>query len=581
MRYLGLLVVWVWTCSGFAGDDWTKRSDENARVLLDIMAKYSPESAGQIGIEGLDEMIVDLKPGVNERLKADVLKAISALEKKYKNEEHPALRQDLEILIDAGKQAIRGQELSEKYEYGFNQLSQSVFFGIRGLLDDQVAADRRPAALTRLRKYAGLEGGEPITLLARDRMNEQFEKKGLLWPNKTDLEHYLRDSPRYMAALPQLFDKYGIKGYEAAYEKLQKQMEDYHDYLKKEVLPNARTDFRQPEELYAYALEQIGITIPPQELIFRAQTAFTEIQNEMNALAPLLARDLGLKSTDYRDVIRHLKKSQFEGEAILPHYQKRIKELEKLIEENQIITLPERDMRIRLASEAESAATPAPHMQPPRMIGNTGEIGQFVLPLKIPGADGEQSFDDFTFEAASWTLTVHEGRPGHELQFAAMVEKGVSLARSLFAFNSVNVEGWALYSEAVMKQHMPLDGQLISLQHRLLRAARAFLDPKLQLGLIDPESAKAFLIENVVLSEAMANQEVERYTIRSPGQATAYFFGYSNLMSLRAEVELLLGDKLVLKDFHDFVLGQGMLPPHLLRKAVLDEFVKGVMEKKS
>ncbi len=581
MRYLGLIVVWVWTCSGFAGDDWTKRSDENARVLLDIMAKYSPESAGQIGIEGLDEMIVDLKPGVNERLKADVLKAISALEKKYKNEEHPALRQDLEILIDAGKQAIRGQELSEKYEYGFNQLSQSVFFGIRGLLDDQVSADRRPAALTRLRKYAGLEGGEPITLLARDRMNEQFEKKGLLWPNKTDLEHYLRDSPRYMAALPQLFDKYGIKGYEAAYEKLQKQMEDYHDYLKKEVLPNARTDFRQPEELYAYALEQIGITIPPQELIFRAQTAFTEIQNEMNALAPLLARDLGLKSTDYRDVIRHLKKSQFEGEAILPHYQKRIKELEKLIEENQIITLPERDMRIRLASEAESAATPAPHMQPPRMIGNTGEIGQFVLPLKIPGADGEQSFDDFTFEAASWTLTVHEGRPGHELQFAAMVEKGVSLARSLFAFNSVNVEGWALYSEAVMKQHMPLDGQLISLQHRLLRAARAFLDPKLQLGLIDPESAKAFLIENVVLSEAMANQEVERYTIRSPGQATAYFFGYSNLMSLRAEVELLLGDKLVLKDFHDFVLGQGMLPPHLLRKAVLDEFVKGVMEKKS
>lgn len=581
MRYLGLIVVWVWTCSGFAGDDWTKRSDENARVLLDIMAKYSPESAGQIGIEGLDEMIVDLKPGVNERLKADVLKAISALEKKYKNEEHPALRQDLEILIDAGKQAIRGQELSEKYQYGFNQLSQSVFFGIRGLLDDQVAADRRPAALTRLRKYAGLEGGEPITLLARDRMNEQFEKKGLLWPNKTDLEHYLRDSPRYMAALPQLFDKYGIKGYEAAYEKLQKQMEDYHAYLKKEVLPNARTDFRQPEELYAYALEQIGITIPPQELIFRAQTAFTEIQNEMNALAPLLARDLGLKSTDYRDVIRHLKKSQFDGEAILPHYQKRIKELEKLIEENQIITLPERDMRIRLASEAESAATPAPHMQPPRMIGNTGEIGQFVLPLKIPGADGEQSFDDFTFEAASWTLTVHEGRPGHELQFAAMVEKGVSLARSLFAFNSVNVEGWALYSEAVMKQHMPLDGQLISLQHRLLRAARAFLDPKLQLGLIDPESAKAFLMENVVLSEAMANQEVERYTIRSPGQATAYFFGYSNLMSLRAEVELLLGDKLVLKDFHDFVLGQGMLPPHLLRKAVLDEFVKGVMEKKS
>lgn len=47
----------------------------------------------------------------------------------------------------------------------------------------------------------------------------------------------------------------------------------------------------------------------------------------------------------------------------------------------------------------------------------------------------------------------------------------------LFAFNSVNVEGWGLYAEAEMKPFEPLDGQLIALQHRLLRAARAFLDP--------------------------------------------------------------------------------------------------------
>ena len=60
-----------------------------------------------------------------------------------------------------------------------------------------------------------------------------------------------------------------------------------------------------------------------------------------------------------------------------------------------------------------------------------------------------------------------------------MVEAGLSLARGLFAFNSVNTEGWGLYSEAVMLPYMPLDGQLISLQARLHRAARAFLDPEL------------------------------------------------------------------------------------------------------
>ncbi len=234
----------------------------------------------------------------------------------------------------------------------------------------------------------------------------------------------------------------------------------------------------------------------------------------------------------------------------------------------------------RLATEAEAAGTPAPHMQPPRMIGNTGEIGDFVLPLKIPGNDGQDlQFDDFTFEAASWTLTVHEGRPGHELQFASIVEKGISLARTLYAFNSVNAEGWALYTEAVMKPYMPLEGQLISLQHRLLRAARAFLDPKLQLGLISREEAKALLMDRVVLSEPMAKQEVDRYTFRMPGQAPSYFVGYSNLMALRSEMELILGDNLNLKDFHDFILSQGLLPHHLLRKAVMDQFVPAARDK--
>lgn len=86
-----------------------------------------------------------------------------------------------------------------------------------------------------------------------------------------------------------------------------------------------------------------------------------------------------------------------------------------------------------------------------------------------------------------------------------MMERGGSIARALFSFNSVNVEGWWLYSEAILKPFMPADGQLISLQHRLMRAARAFLDPEVQAGKVKPEEAKRILMEDVCLSEAMAN----------------------------------------------------------------------------
>jgi ketosteroid isomerase-like protein len=164
-------------------------------------------------------------------------------------------------------------------------------------------------------------------------------------------------------------------------------------------------------------------------------------------------------------------------------------------------------------------------------------------------------------------------RPGHELQFAAMVERGVSQARAIFAFNSTNVEGWGLYSEFIMKPFMPMEGQLISLQHRLMRAARAYLDPELHMGKITPEQAMRVLREDVMLSEAMANQEVERYTFRMPAQATSYFYGYTRLSELRADTERELGAKFDQQKFHDFILGQGLLPPALLRKAVFADFI--------
>src|SRR6185436_7560333 len=154
------------------------------------------------------------------------------------------------------------------------------------------------------------------------------------------------------------------------------------------------------------------------ELTRRAEVSFQELQTQLQALAPQVAREAGIQATDYRDVIKALKQKQLVGDAILPHYQARVKDLEKIIRDHAICTLPAREMQIRLASEAESAQQPAPHMQPPRMIGNTGEMGTFVLPLRMRGPDGKVlGMDDFTFEAASWPLTAHEGRPGHELQF--------------------------------------------------------------------------------------------------------------------------------------------------------------------
>jgi uncharacterized protein (DUF885 family) len=312
----------------------------------------------------------------------------------------------------------------------------------------------------------------------------------------------------------------------------------------------------------------------PEELIQTATQGYMDIRNEMDVIGALVADERGYASRDYRDVIRKLKEDgAIDGNKLLDHYQQVLLNIEAFLKENRVISLPERPAGIRIASAAETAAQPAPHLDPPRMIGNTGEYPYFVIPLLEQNPDGSWKQTDDTYESGAWTLTAHEARPGHEMQFSSMIEAGVSIARAIFAFNSTNVEGWGLYAEAIAKPYMPLDGQLISLQYRLMRAGRMFLDPMLNLGLISPEDAKRLIVEDMVIGESWAQNEIERYTYRMPGQATAYYYGYTKMQALRTQTELALRDDFDQQAFHDFVLSQGMLPPDLLKQAVMESFV--------
>jgi len=106
-----------------------------------------------------------------------------------------------------------------------------------------------------------------------------------------------------------------------------------------------------------------------------------------------------------------------------------------------------------------------------------------------------------------------------------------------------------------------------------LRAARAMLDPMLNLGLVTREEAGRILTDEVMLSKPMARQELDRYTFNMPGQAGSYFYGYTRILQLRAETELALGAKFDRLAFNNFLLGQGLLPPDLLAKAVREQFI--------
>ncbi len=555
---------------------WVQESNQDAILLLKVQAKYAPEFAGRTGIDGLDDKIFDLKANAFERSRKDTEAALTELKKRQKTATDPNVKQDIDILISAGEKGLKSREINKKYMLDYIDATQIEFSGIRFLLDPQVPKERQKAALTRLKLYAGDEKGvTPFTVLAQQETAKRLKVKGLTGPYVEELKQGIGNTKTYMDGLEQLFQQSGLDGWQDDLAKLRQENQDYDDWLTKNLLPRTRQENRPPAPIYADDLIQVGVDLPPEKLMAMAEFSFTEIQHQMEAVAAQVAKEKGYPSSDYRDVIHELKKDQITGDAILPFYKARLAAIEDIIRKEHIVTLPDRQASIRLASDAETAQTPAPHMVPPRLIGNTGQYGEFVLPLNLPPQPGQeaQKFDDFTFDAAGWTLTSHEARPGHELQFASMVEHGVSIARAIFAFNSANVEGWGLYSEAEMQPYEPLDGQLITLQLRLQRAARAILDPMLNLGMITPEAARQFLQQQVCLSPAFAKSEVDRYTFLSPGQATSYYYGYSRIMQLRGETEVKLGQAFDRQKFNDFILSQGLLPPDLMKKAVDEQFI--------
>ena len=558
---------------------WIAQSNRYTQQLLVTEAQFDPEGAAQAGLEQFDGKSVDLGPNRPARLIAAEQKQRATFVDARQAERDPLVLQDLDILIHSIDQTIEGTQLSEQFLLDWTDVPQFVFGNMNRALDPQFAAARQAKAKELLERYTGLfPGTTPLVDLARARWAES-QGPGKVGPYKGEVEDTLGKTETYISGIHALFAKTKIAGADKALATLDRQLRAYAAWEKANVLPRAREDFRQPPQIYAHSLKAYGIDVPPEELVERARRGFYATRKQMEMLAPLVARKFGLAATDYPSVIAALKKDKVAPDQVEAYYAKVLGEIDATIDREHLVTRPAFPVLMRLGSKAENAASPAPHLETPRLIGNTGERGEFVLTTADPSAGPDAVYDDFDFKAAAWTVSAHEARPGHELQFAQMVTRGVSEARALYAFNSVNVEGWALYAESEFMPYEPIEGQLVALQYQLLRESRAMLDPMLNLGQITPAEATKWLREQVGLSKAFTKEEVDRFTFRGPGQAGSYYYGYGQLADLKTATELALGDKFDRKAFNDFIVDEGLLPLDLLAKAVREDFIPAQLKK--
>lgn len=560
---------------------WIQESNKIAEEYSRAWAELLPEQGSDLGYREYDARATVADGKLRQRIEAMLLVWQAKLKSKIALETQPEVAIDLRVLLESVESTLRGFELEKKYGViPFDQLSEGTFYSLRSLINEQSPVERKRAAFERFKKYVygfeeqGLKSpprAEAAKLRAEEKIKIFSKKSGpsggkMYFPLRGEVENYLKNSEKIVEGVKAMLEtaekETGYKEWRPDFEKFKIQVRNYDNWVRTTVRPMARTDHKLPKEMYALALYRIGHRAAPEEVQRRARLEYEKSLVEYRALAAEIAKRDGLTDSSPKAVLAHFKKNvEVDPAKIRARYEKADKELEAEIRRRNLVSLPTKPLRIRVATEAESRIQPVPHLDTPPLIGNTGERPEFVVPI---GSKDKLAFDDFAFAAAAKSLTAHEGRPGHDLQFSAVLDRGVSIIRANYAFNSVNVEGWALYAEWLMEQSLSQDEKMGLLMSRMMRNARMFLDPEIHLGMITPQEAKRVITEEVGMSPEWAELELQRYMYRSPGQAPSYYYGYLKLREMRTQAIERLGANFSDRCFHDAILDAGLLPLDIL-----------------
>lgn len=338
----------------------------------------------------------------------------------------------------------------------------------------------------------------------------------------------------------------------------------FHDFMKDTYLPNARKtyglkdlpngeawyneriSFHTTTDLTANEIHEIG-----KQEVARIRGEMKEIMNELSFQGDVSDFDIFLKEDP-----------QFyftDPEELLKTYRdicKRIDpELPKLFG-----ILPVLPYGIKKTPAYREKGAPAAYYMPGSREG--GRAGYFYA-----NTYNLQSRPKWGMEA----LSLHEAVPGHHFQIAIgqELENQPEFKTATFQFTAFS-EGWGLYSESLGEElglYTDPYQRYGRLTAEIWRAIRLVVDTGIHAFGWSREEAIDYFKANSGIAEHDIAVEVDRY-IAWPGQALAYKIGELKILELRERAEEKLGNDFDIRDFHDVVLGSGIVPLNVLESNV-------------
>ncbi|MCE9625118.1 MAG: DUF885 domain-containing protein [Deltaproteobacteria bacterium] len=257
------------------------------------------------------------------------------------------------------------------------------------------------------------------------------------------------------------------------------------------------------------------------------------------------------------------------AKKLLETYRGETRRLRRFVAKEKIASLPrgERLKVIETPAFTRSTIPFAAYVDPPMFRGkNHGTF--FVTPVTTRDPKQREELLGEHNLGAMRVTSLHEGYPGHHLQFAVQRHAPGTMMR-IYNCSSF-FEGWALYCEEMMFEAGYYDpwGRLIQLKDKLWRACRIIVDVGLHTGGMSDTEAVKFMARELKMSPLSARADVNWYTMR-PTVPQSYFTGMLRLRELREKYRQKAGGGFSLQKFHDAVLRCGAIPIPLLEKTLL------------
>jgi uncharacterized protein (DUF885 family) len=533
-----------------------------AKDYVEGMLAAHPEFATELGDHRFDDQLSDYSLSARERQLArakqfrDSVKEFSDISKLT-----GANQVDARILAENIDNEIF--ELEELKESDWNPLvyNQSLANSLYLLVarDFDTAGKRVPNLRKRMEAIPRVIGQAKENLQHPPRVHTETaieQAQGAINLVREGLSPLLERAPRMKKDLAPL------------QEKTAKALDEYKQWLQKDLLPRSDGDFRIGADKFRKKLRfALASDLSMEEIMKRAQADLQQTQTAIYETAlPLYkkyspnanASDLADKKRVTTAVLDKLAEQHPDDNTIVGYCQKVVGEATDYVKKHDLVTVPEKPLDVIVMPEFKRG-TGIAYCDSPGPLEKNGKTFFAVEPT--PKDWTKQRKESFYREYNNYMirdLTVHEAMPGHYLQLAHANEfKAPTMVRAIFRSGTF-VEGWAVYTEQMMAEagYGGPEVKMQQLKMRLRVICNAILDQSIHAGNLSEQQAMDLMIKEGFQQEGEAVAKWKRARLTS-AQLSTYFVGVSEHLDLRDKAKAKAGASFDLKKYNDQVLAFG------------------------